>query len=53
MLEDKVILFNTTYSHACPCKHALQGTGGIFYQSVQLLYCLKCGGWQDLRKPIN
>lgn len=38
---------------ACDCSHKLQGTGGVFYQSVGLLQCTKCWGWQAIREPIN
>lgn len=37
----------------CQHKHKLSGTGGVFYQSMLLLYCTHCKGWQDIRKPIK
>lgn len=37
----------------CHCKHKLQGTGAVFYQSVELLQCIHCRGWQSIRKPIQ
>lgn len=37
----------------CRHKHQLQGTGAVFYQSVGLLQCSRCFGWQLLRKPIK
>ena len=36
----------------CTCEHKLQGTGGVFYQSVLLIHCHNCKGWQDVRKPV-
>jgi hypothetical protein len=36
----------------CSCDHKLQGTG-VFYQSVQLIQCATCKGWQSVRKPIK
>lgn len=36
----------------CRHKHQLQNTGGVFYQSMQLIQCARCGGWQAVRKPI-
>ena len=36
----------------CACDHKLQGTG-VFYQSVKLIQCTTCNGWQAIRKPIN
>ena len=39
--------------HGCDCDHKLQGTGGVFYQSVGLLYCACCGGWQEIRSQIK
>lgn len=36
----------------CHCKHKLQGTGAIFYQSTGYLYCTICTGWQHINKPI-
>jgi len=37
----------------CRCDHKLQGTGGIFYQSLGFLKCAKCNGYQAIRKPIE
>lgn len=37
----------------CRHKHRLQGTGAVFYQSVDLLQCARCKGWQEIRKPIK
>lgn len=36
------------------CEHdqKLQGTG-VFYQSVGLIQCTDCKGWQLIRKPIK
>ena len=36
----------------CTHDHKLQGTGAVFYQSVGLLQCAICGGWQLIKKPI-
>lgn len=36
----------------CTCQHKLQGTG-VFYQSVGLIQCANCKGWQQVRKPIE
>lgn len=36
----------------CKCDHKLQGTG-VFYQSVKLIQCIRCNGWQDVRKPVQ
>lgn len=36
----------------CEHDHKLQGTGGVFYQSVGLLQCSICYGWQPIRKAI-
>jgi len=35
----------------CTCKHERLGTG-VFYNSVGLIQCVMCNGWQDMRKPI-
>lgn len=37
----------------CKHDHKLQGTGAVFYQSVGLLQCGQCGGWQKIRKPVR
>jgi len=37
----------------CLHDHKLQGTGGVFYQSVGLLQCSICYGWQPIRKAIQ
>ncbi len=36
----------------CTCPHQLAGTG-VFYQSVGLIQCAACKGWQLIRKPID
>lgn len=36
----------------CHCDHKLQGTG-VFFQSVKLIQCATCKGWQKVRKPIE
>ena len=41
------------HPHRCRHKHRLQGTGAVFYQSVGLLQCSRCGGWQKIKKPIG
>lgn len=37
----------------CRCDHKLQGTGAVFYQSVGVLHCARCRGWQLIRKPVE
>jgi hypothetical protein len=37
----------------CGCKHQLQGTGAVFYQSIMVLYCINCGGFQTITRPIS
>ena len=37
----------------CLHDHKRIGTGAVFYQSVGLLQCADCKGWQLIRKPIN
>lgn len=37
----------------CACVHKLHNTGGIFYQSVGLIECSHCRGWQAIRKGIK
>ena len=36
----------------CEHDHKLMGTA-VFYQSVGLLQCAECKGWQLIRKPIK
>ena len=36
----------------CAGSHQLIGTG-VFYQSVGLIQCNKCKGWQAIRKPVR
>lgn len=36
----------------CRHKHSLQGTGAVFYQSTGWLECIKCGGWQRIKKAV-
>ena len=50
---DRVRLFSREADpKVCTCKHERLGTG-VFYNSVQLIQCNTCGGWQDMRKPIK
>lgn len=37
----------------CTCDHKLQSTGAVFFQSVGLLHCSVCCGWQLIRKPVK
>lgn len=37
----------------CKHDHQLQGSGAVFFQSVKLLRCELCGGWQSIRKPVG
>ncbi|MNC28628.1 hypothetical protein D3C81_1822930 [compost metagenome] len=37
----------------CEHDHKLQGTGAVFFQSVGLIQCALCGGWQLIRKPVS
>lgn len=37
----------------CNCEHRLQGTGAVFLQSLELLVCNECKGWQLIRKVIR
>lgn len=35
------------------CSHTHQRRGtGVFYNSVELIYCLECHGWQSVRSVI-
>ena len=37
----------------CQCKHEIQGTGGVFLQSLGIILCNECKGEQPIRKPIT
>lgn len=51
-LQQRVRTF-TGEHRVIPCDHdhRLMGTG-VFYQSVGLIQCAECKGWQLIRKPI-
>lgn len=35
------------------CSHVHQRRGtGVFYNSVELIHCLECRGWQSVRRVI-
>lgn len=35
------------------CSHTHQRRGtGVFYNSVELIHCLECRGWQSVRRVI-
>ncbi len=51
---EKIRVFSgEQHPKACGCDHKLQNTGAVFYQSLGLLQCAICGGWQVIRKPIE
>ena len=37
----------------CICDHKLQNTGAVFFQSIGILHCADCRGWQLIRRPIE
>lgn len=37
----------------CSCKHEISGSGGIFLQSLGIIYCNECRGTQVIRNPIK
>ena len=48
----RVSAFSGTLAvHACTHTHQRRGTG-IFYNSVELIHCLQCLGWQSVRRVI-
>lgn len=51
--QRKAAAFSGEYApKICEHDHKLQGTGA-FYQSVGLIQCAHCKGWQLIRKPIK
>lgn len=50
-INKKVLAFSSLPPIECGCKHKLLGTG-VFFQSVGLIYCLTCNGWQEIKNPI-
>ncbi|MNQ95381.1 hypothetical protein D3C85_1109360 [compost metagenome] len=38
---------------ACECKHELEGTGAVFFQSEGYLFCNNCRGIQVIKRPIK
>jgi hypothetical protein len=39
--------------HKCTCKHDRIATGGIFYNSLGVLECINCHGWQLIKQKIT
>lgn len=37
----------------CQCKHEIQGTGGVFLQSLGIIICNECKGEQAIKRPIK
>ena len=37
----------------CQCKHEIQGTGGVFLQSLGIILCNECKGEQVIKRPIK
>lgn len=53
ILNEKVTSFTGEKSpKGCQCDHKLLGTGAVFYQSVGVLQCAVCDGWQLIRKRM-
>lgn len=52
LLEAVRAFSEETCPKVCRHKHRLQSSGAVFFQSVGLLNCSKCRGWQLIRKPI-
>lgn len=52
-LIDRAAGFSGGPATECPHDHKLQGTGAVFFQSVGLLRCSLCYGWQLIRKPVS
>lgn len=53
-LEQRVAVFTKRRPIVeCTHKHQIQGTGAVFYQSVGVLECIHCQGWQLIRKGIK
>ena len=42
-----------SFEKVCQCKHEIQGTGGVFLQSLGIILCNECKGEQPIRKPIK
>lgn len=42
----------TTGYLRCNHEHKLTGTA-VFFQSLGVLQCNKCGGYQAIKKPLN
>lgn len=52
-LTERVTLFSREPNpKTCTCKHQMAGPGGVFYQSVGLIHCTRCKGWQLIRKQV-
>ena len=53
LLEAAAAFSEEAHPNECHCDHKLQSTGAIFFQSVGLLHCSVCRGWQKIRKGIK
>lgn len=42
-----------TFTGKCRHKHELTGTGAVFFQSLGILKCAKCGKFQLIKKPLK
>lgn len=51
-LRELVESSDLTFTFSCRCKHELNGTGAVFFQSLGFLKC-HCGGFQAIKKPLN
>jgi hypothetical protein len=53
LLEAAAAFSEEPHPKECLCDHQLQETGAVFFQSVGLIHCAICSGWQLIRKPVK
>ena len=51
VLERATIFSGENNPKYCRCKHQRRYTG-VFFNSVELIHCLSCHGWQSVRSVI-
>lgn len=52
-LKKRIQAFTKLPAKECRHKLSRRSGGGVFYNSVGLVYCQACGGWQDMREAVK
>lgn len=52
-MKKRIEAFTKLPAKECRNKLSRRSGGGVFYNSVNPVYCPACGGWQDMREAVK